>query len=214
MAEGVWNCMKLYKLPHIVLRVSGDVKNLLDGITSNTLDAQQNAFLDRFGKIVVVFWQLHDDDSMVLVFHEKYSQRLYEHIKAFLFLSDATVKETKLFAYFDFDGTYERGDDVLIIRTHTTGKILLTQQKIEATVSDHAFLDFRLVHNMPIHGLDYDQEMALNVSEDFVSFTKGCFLGQEIVARVKNLGKPPKRLVADLEQKKFVFVDNNITLSS
>jgi len=199
--------MKLYKLPHVVLRVSGDVKKLLDGITSNTLDAPQNAFLDRFGKIVVVFWQVSDGDSILLVLHEKCVQRLSEHIKPFLFLSDATIKETKLYAYVDLDGNYEGTDDALMIPMRS-GRILLTLQKIDATVSDHVFLDFRVVHNMPIHGLDYDHEMALNVSEEFVSFKKGCFLGQEIVARVKNLGKPQKRLVVDLEQKRFVFLDN------
>ena len=36
----------------------------------------------------------------------------------------------------------------------------------------------------------------MNVAnEEFVSYTKGCYLGQEIIARVHHRSKPPKKLV-------------------
>jgi len=36
--------------------------------------------------------------------------------------------------------------------------------------------------------------MLLNVSEDYVSYQKGCFVGQEIIARVHHKSRPPKKL--------------------
>ena len=42
--------------------------------------------------------------------------------------------------------------------------------------------------------------MLLNVADEaWVSYTKGCYLGQEIVARVHFRSKPPKKLVVRSE---------------
>ena len=39
------------------------------------------------------------------------------------------------------------------------------------------------------------EEMIMNTDwQDAVSFRKGCFLGQEIVAKIANRGKAPRRL--------------------
>ena len=60
---------------------------------------------------------------------------------------------------------------------------------------------FRLKHGIPVHGADYDREMLLNLNDlSYVSFEKGCFLGQEIIARVHHRGKPPKKLVVRRER--------------
>ena len=49
---------------------------------------------------------------------------------------------------------------------------------------------------MPVQGIDFDEELLLNVAnEEFVSYTKGCYLGQEIIARVHHRSKPPKKLI-------------------
>jgi folate-binding protein YgfZ len=197
--------MRLYKLPHTVLRLSGNVRKLLDGITSNTLDRPQNAFLDQFGKIIVVVWQCWDSDDLLLVVPNKFSQRLYGHIKRYLQLSDVTVKNSDLQTYWDIDDNYNLSEGDFVI-SEKKGRVLVTPKMLESSVSNEIFAAFRLENDIPLQGIDYDQEMALNVSEDFVSFTKGCYLGQEVIARVKNLGKPPKKLV--VQDKTFVFVRN------
>ncbi len=191
-----------------VLLITNKPDKLLNGITSNTLDASQNAFLDRFGKIIATVDQVKiGEDSLLLVVSSSCLQQLYAHLKSYIQLTDTKIQATKYSVYFNLDNMYNRGDNEYII-PQTKGQLVLTEKKIESTVSDDAFLSFRLENNIPLHGVDYTNEMILNVSSSFVSFTKGCYLGQEIVARVNYLGKPPKRLVADLEKKKFVFITN------
>ena len=82
-------------------------------------------------------------------------------------------------------------------------------------------------------GIDYQaDDFILNIDEHtFISYTKGCFLGQEPVAKVHNRSKPTKKLIVKSQEdctteekekmtskvkdpqtgsiKGFVFVKNN-----
>lgn len=56
----------------------------------------------------------------------------------------------------------------------------------------------RLEAGIPLFGIDFDETtLLLELGEDAVSYTKGCYIGQEVVARIKNLAKgiTPKKLV-------------------
>jgi folate-binding protein YgfZ len=56
----------------------------------------------------------------------------------------------------------------------------------------------RIEAGMPVFGIDFGPENLpheTGVLHDRVSFTKGCFLGQEIVARTESQGKPRQTLV-------------------
>jgi folate-binding protein YgfZ len=56
---------------------------------------------------------------------------------------------------------------------------------------------WRIRHGAPRMGVDFGQDaFAAEVGlEAAIDFTKGCFLGQESVARVRNLGHPPRSFV-------------------
>jgi folate-binding protein YgfZ len=55
------------------------------------------------------------------------------------------------------------------------------------------------VNEIPWQGVDFDEEMILCVAdEERISYLKGCYLGQEVVARVHYKGRPPKKLVVKM----------------
>lgn len=63
----------------------------------------------------------------------------------------------------------------------------------------HAFNIARLEAGTPLFNLDFSSSnlpAESGVLDDRVSFTKGCYLGQEVVARMKSLGHPKQTLVA------------------
>jgi folate-binding protein YgfZ len=66
-----------------------------------------------------------------------------------------------------------------------------------------AFNTARIEAGVPLFNVDFGSDalpQETGVIEDRVSFNKGCYLGQEIVARIHSLGNPKQRLVAlDLE---------------
>ena len=61
------------------------------------------------------------------------------------------------------------------------------------------FETLRIETGVPWPGSEMDETVILNElgTEEFISFTKGCFVGQEIVARIKYRAHPP-RLLAGL----------------
>lgn len=63
----------------------------------------------------------------------------------------------------------------------------------------HAMNLARVEAGSPMYFLDFGPDALpheTGVLEDRVSFRKGCFLGQEVVARMQSLGHPKQRLVA------------------
>lgn len=194
--------MKLFHLNKTVIRITNNPAKLLNGLTTNTLNASQTAFLDKFGKIVTTCDQLKiNDDSLFLILESAFYEKLITHLQPYLLLTRTKIeKEKDFFVYFDLEESYVPKENEYAIR-QKKGQLLLTKQELEASVSEQEFTLFRLKNNIPLQGIDYSNEMLLNVSYDFVSFTKGCFLGQEVVARVNNLGKPPKKLIVKYEDE-------------
>ena len=62
----------------------------------------------------------------------------------------------------------------------------------------HAYNIARIEAGTPLHHVDFGTESLPHESGvigERVSFRKGCYLGQEVVARMESLGKPKQRLV-------------------
>src|SRR3989344_2805511 len=190
--------MRLYPLvDKIVLRVKNNAAEFLKGYTTNTLEAPRNAFVTVRGQIVCTFDQMVISPEKVLVVIErKYLDRLSAHLDPYLKLGDTVIEKAPEFhLYFDLDDAHEpqRGEIVVVQKK---GKLIGTTQTLKSDVSEPEFTLFRLKNDIPVQGIDYDEELLLNVAnEEFVSYTKGCYLGQEIIARVHHRSKPPKKLV-------------------
>ena len=61
-----------------------------------------------------------------------------------------------------------------------------------------AFNTVRIESGMPMFRVDFGQDCLpheTNILEQTVSFTKGCYLGQEVVARMESRGHPKRKLV-------------------
>ena len=186
--------MKIYKLKKIVLSILQKDSKLLKDISSNTLDKQKNAFLDRYAKTIVTFDQLQiNQDKVLIIIDEIFHERLLNYLTPLLKLSKAVLEKTDYNIYYDLDSSYKQKKDEFIIK-QKQGKLIITKNTISVNVSEQEFTLFRVKNNIPFQGIDFDKEMVLNVSSDFISLTKGCFPGQEIVARVSNLAKPPRKL--------------------
>ena len=179
--------MKLYRCEKTVLRFSPHGTSFISGYATNTVEMPRSSFVDLQGKIVAVFDQRKQSEEEVWVVVEKrFVERLKEHLKKYLSLTD-TVMEclNKKNVYWDLE----------------TKQLVLTEEILPADVSEEEFTFFRVKNNLPLQGVDFDEELVLNVAEELVSYTKGCYLGQEIVARVHYRSRPPKRLVMKMEEE-------------
>jgi folate-binding protein YgfZ len=75
-----------------------------------------------------------------------------------------------------------------------------SQPRLARRIGWHAFNVARIEAGTPLYNIDFGptslpHETGDEVLGSRVSFTKGCYLGQEVVARMNALGKPKQRLV-------------------
>ena len=183
--------MAIYKLDKVIVSVKGNAEKFLQGLTSNTLEAPRNAFLSLHGRIIATFDQVSvGDDEFLLVIAPSAWEPLRVHTERYAKLGKTTIAPTALNAYFDTKGDYILSDWEYAI-PQNAGRIIVTDRALASDISAEEFTLFRLQNKIPLHGVDYTDDFILNVHEhEFTSYTKGCFLGQEPVAKVHNRSKP------------------------
>ena len=88
--------------------------------------------------------------------------------------------------------------DLIVARDRLPGAAGDLAQRGAATAGMWAFEALRIAARVPRLGLDTDHRTIpheVGWIETAVHLNKGCYRGQETVARVHNLGRPPRRLV-------------------
>ncbi len=179
---------RLFKLDDIVLSVKGNAEHLLQGLTSNAMDQHLNAFLNQHGRVIATCFQekIHEDEYLLSVPHIAV-ESLSKHLDRYATLNRSTIVQSDYKSYMDID----------------LGRILFTQENKENDISADEFILYRLDKKIPLMGIDFQvDEFILNVDEfAYVSYTKGCFLGQEPVAKVHNRSKPSRKLVVKFEDE-------------
>jgi aminomethyltransferase len=120
-----------------------------------------------------------------------------------------TVIESWLGERFELDGLYEHrlsgdhrmvrtnmGYDIWVNRT-STDTVLAALANHGAVAIDHGTWDvLRTELGWPIFGVDIDESTTMpELGERGISYDKGCYVGQEVVAKVKYIGHVNRRFV-------------------
>ena len=211
--------MKLYALDHVALILKNNVQKFMKGMASNSLEQPFNAFADLSGKVIATFpqKQLAPDEYVIVVASQAVDEVL-AHVQKYGRLSKTVVTKWDAHVYFDLDASKSSPEESFCRLPWGQGSIIVSEESLDTTVDEESFTIYRLQHNLPLHKVDYDREMLLNVNEaQYVSFDKGCFLGQEVLARVHYKSKPPKLLLVkamsdceDSEREKMTSVSKKI----
>ena len=64
------------------------------------------------------------------------------------------------------------------------------------SIDDETFETLRIEAGIPLYGIDMDEANVVTETnlDDAISFTKGCYVGQEIIVRIKHRGHVAKKL--------------------
>jgi folate-binding protein YgfZ len=202
--------MRIIQCKKRAFTFSPDPADLLKGITSNALDAPKNAFLTAQGKIIAIADQKQiDADTTLLVIDHIAAETCREMFQKFSAFTKTDWQKLKENIFYNLDNDIEEKQGLTIL-PQPKGQLIIGGQ-FEPNITEEDFAQFRLDHNIPLHGLDFTDEMLLNVfPEGYASYTKGCFVGQEVIARVHNLSKPPRKLIVQTIDgvRSFVFITN------
>jgi hypothetical protein len=98
------------------------------------------------------------------------------------------------------------GHDYLVPREQLADLAAAAQDGGAQLAGTWAYEAFRIAAHQPRYGLDTDHKTIpheVGWIESAVHLSKGCYRGQETVARVHNLGHPPRRLV-------FLHLDGSV----
>lgn len=200
----------VYKeLPKVAFKVSSRVPkgavDFLNKVACNDMHRAKNAILDRFGKLVVFFDQLVVGGNIFVAFEKQFKDRFLSGIGKYAALAKVAVEETPL-KVFHILGFGKLPDIGALRIPQNIGYLSLLPDSSGLgslrEISENTYAIFRLENDIPLQGIDFDQQMFLEIARDgWVSFTKGCYPGQEVMTRVHNLSNPGRKLVRILYEK-------------
>jgi len=191
-----------------LLKVSGsDAETFLQGQLSNDiskLDAlrvQLNAYCQHQGKILALFWVTKNEDSFFLSFPSDLLEVIKPRLQMFVIMSDVSIEDATK-DYIQVGSIGETHKKALSINDKLS--LIITDKKdinkFNMELIDHwsmACIDSSLPEIFSITSEKLVPQMLnLDINEFGVNFSKGCFPGQEVVARLHYLGSAKRRLFA------------------
>ena len=190
-----------------LLKLSGnDVQTFLQGQLSNDINAleegvvQINAYCQHQGKIIALLWVMRQNNDYYLSFPSDLKAIVTQKLNMFKMMSDVQITDLS-------DEIIQLG----LIDDNVKGELSnfkLNQQQSLALVksadkfdlSDQSAWEKACIDNaiaevvLKTSEVFVPQLLNLDIDELGVSFTKGCYPGQEVVARLHYLGKSKRRM--------------------
>lgn len=92
--------------------------------------------------------------------------------------------------------TAEDGFDLFVDAGHGSRLTEALRGAGATSISDEIFETLRIEAGIPLYGIDIDESNVVTETnlDNAVSFTKGCYIGQEIIVRIKHRGHVAKKL--------------------
>jgi len=189
-----------------LLKLTGsEVQSFLQGQLSNDINAleegvvQINAYCQHQGKIMALIWVMKRADEYYLSFPKDLAAEIVKKLTMFKMMSDVTIKDVTN-ELLQFGVVNEVVDGVFVINDQQS--IVLVDSANEFKLSDEREWEAACIANeVPEVELAtvekfVPQLLNLDIDEVGVNFSKGCYPGQEVVARLHYLGKSKRRMRA------------------
>ena len=187
-----------------ILCMSGiDVQSFLQGQLSNDIDGleegtvQLNAYCQHQGKIIALIWVMKQADDFYLSFASDLAEIVTKRLIMFKMMSDVTITDVSdeliQLGVVDqeFDGAYKLNNQQSVALVKTLDGVELDDaNEWEAACIANDIPEVTLATSEKF----VPQLLNLDINEVGVNFSKGCYPGQEVVARLHYLGKSKRRM--------------------
>ena len=206
-----------YRQPRGLVAVrGGEAVQFLDGLISNDVKTLEDgaqmlaAFPDAKGRLIAVVRVVRQGERFLIETEEVTRQKIFDNLFRFTMAGDFFVEDLsdtyRFIRVFDrefipitppfteFDTKY--GTDYFV-HTEDAFDFVGELKYLEAAeISDELFELMRIERGIPLYGVDMDEttivpELGL---DGLISYEKGCYIGQEIIARIHFRGHVAKRL--------------------
>ncbi len=191
-----------------LLKLTGsEVQSFLQGQLSNDINAleegvvQLNAYCQHQGKIMALIWVMKRTDEYYLSFPQDLSAEIVKKLTMFKMMSDVTITDVtnELVQLGVLEGDRQ---GLSPFKLNDQQSVALMESADGLELSDISVWESSCIANeVPEVELAtvekfVPQLLNLDIDEVGVNFSKGCYPGQEVVARLHYLGKSKRRMRA------------------
>jgi aminomethyltransferase len=190
-------------VPFLDGMMTNDVKTLSDG------GEMLAAFPNAQGRLLALVRILKQGDRFLMDTEKATQELVYQNLFRFTFAGDFFVDDLSdkylCFHLFNFANSSELADCItfgmlipncFVPADHPTGFRKKLASKSVTAVTGECYETLRIERGIPKYGVDMDEttvvpELGL---DGLISYTKGCYIGQEIIARIHFRGHVAKQL--------------------
>ena len=176
-------------------QLSNDISKL------DNSSVQLNAYCQHQGKVLALFWVMRSGDDFLLSFPLDLLESIKSRLQIFVLMSDVDIPDVTD-QYLQIGVIDESQKDSFTLNENLSlvladSKNLSNFEFTSQNYWDKACIDSFLPEVSIASTEAYIPQMLnLDIDEVGVNFSKGCFPGQEVVARLHYLGKAKRRLFA------------------
>ena len=157
------------------------------------------ACCDHKGRMIANFWVINRENQYYFVLPKEMIQIVMTHLTKYALFSKVTLTETNDFLIAETNVNKTSDDDVLITLPGEQRFLLITKtpcstEKTDDTTWRKNNIDNKLAILTQKTSLLFTPQMIELEKLGGVSFEKGCYVGQEIVARTQHLGQLKRHL--------------------
>jgi len=174
---------------------------------------QINAYCQHQGKIIAIIWVFKKNRKFYLSIPKDLLELVISKLNVFKLLSKVEILDfsEKIYQYGLINEANEKAFKI------NENLALLTTREVIPDCDDSSRWEVACINEkLPeiYHTMSEKltpQALNLDINEIGVSFSKGCYPGQEVVARMHYLGKPKRRLFR-FTSKFEVFIGDNLNV--
>lgn len=211
------NSAAFYRQKRGLIEVSGkEAVQFLNGLITNDVARLEDgaqmpaAFPNVQGRLLAFVRVLRKGDKFIFETEETTREKVFQNLYRFTFAGDFFVEDlSEDYEYFEiqnlkfeisdagsviFDSKFGKDFFVPKISAGKTADELKAQEALE--ISRGLYEVLRIEAGVPLYGVDMDETTVVLETglDEAVNFKKGCYIGQEIIARIHFRGHVAKKL--------------------
>ncbi len=192
--------------------ITNDVKTLVDG------GLMKAAFPNAQGRLIAVVRVTRNGERLLIETESATRQKVFDNLFRFTMAGDFQVEDlSDEYSYVRvFDRSFipitppfvefdRKGGTEYFVHSEDAPDFVGELKYLDAVaISDELFEVLRIESGTPLYGVDMDETTIIPELgiEDMISYTKGCYVGQEIIARIHFRGHVAKKLTGILADEK------------
>jgi len=161
---------------------------------------QVNAYCQHQGKVIAIIWVYKENNDYFLSIPSQLKDIVISKLNMFKMISEVDFQDlSDVLLQYGFLDEVETPPNTSVYSINSNLSLLVTDKLIKKT-GNKTYWELECIKNaLPEVCLQNSEKLTpqslnLDKKEFGVSFSKGCYPGQEVVARMHYLGKPKRRL--------------------